>query len=157
MTQKKIHLPYFMENTNYSETTTTHHFELDGKKESTTITTKNGEKYLTPKKSLIDFLNKKLSNWGETENQKYAIEEFFKERYFGLKRIKKSNMYEGWKIFKLLDGSFLSVYWYTTGIMEDMTPNNKIHLIKVNGDIEELNRIPREEEHVEFIEIYNTD
>jgi type I restriction enzyme S subunit len=42
-----------------------------------TITTQTGEEYLKPKKELIDFLNKELSNLVTTKNQKDSIERFF--------------------------------------------------------------------------------
>jgi type I restriction enzyme S subunit len=127
----KINLPYKVLNPKYSKKTV----ETYGK----TITITNGEEYFEPKKELIDFLNNRLCNWVKTENQKVSIENFFKERYNILCRYLpyKDSYYGSWTILKGKDGSILSRYSSTSGIMEDMKYNSDKFLIKTNGEVEE--------------------
>ena len=122
-----------------------------------TITTQTGEEYLKPKKELIDFLNKELSNLVTTKNQKDSIERFFKESFFRLKHslpFKGSYEHKDWNILKGKDGSILSNYYFTSGIMEDMKPNWERFIFKLNGEIDEFTDNIHEDNFIEKFRIY---
>ena len=105
-----------------------------------TITTQTGEEYLKPKKELIDFLNKELSNLVKTKRQKVAVEVFFKNEYFCLVSSALVRNYDfcHWTIYTDNQDNIISRYYYTSGMMESMTPNHETIIINKAGITQEL-------------------
>ena len=62
------------------------------------------------------------------------------EKYYNLSYTLpyKNSEYGSWTIFTRKDGSVLSVYNTTSGIMEDMRFVSKRFLIKINGEVQEF-------------------
>ena len=149
--QLPVTLPYKILNPKYEKKV----FKTSSGK---TITTQaGGEEYLKPKKELIDFLNKELSNLVTTKNQKDSIERFFKESFFRLAYLLPVEGYyehRCWNILKGKDGSILSNYYFTSGLMEDMKPNWESFLFKLNGEIDEFTDNVDEDNFIEKFRIY---
>ena len=105
-----------------------------------TIQTQTGEEYLKPKKELIDFLNKELSNLVKTKRQKVAVVVFFKNEYFRLVHSRLIQNYEFcyWTIYTDNQSNIISRYYYTSGTMESMAPNSEIIIINKAGITQEL-------------------
>ena len=100
--------------------------------------------YLVPDKDLLGFLNSKLTDYVETEQQHKSIVNFFIERYWELSREKLSEYnveYQFWRISKLNSGSIKSHYYEIQGVSDEMRTDNSVHLIKTDGVIEKCSSV----------------